>query len=240
MVDLGGVAHLFPVPPSSGPAPPLGGDLVTVAALVLAYSLVFVGKATPLGALPLVDISASAPQYIGLFALGILGADIAYGRSGLFPALRRSAPAAALLGLTTLLMLAVSGVRLGHGGVLPLPIRDFFVGLWAAALLVTAANAEIAWLRRAFSWRPLVFIGTFAYSLYLVHAPLIQVLWQYVFVPFQGRPVPLFLAFTFVGAPLIVGAAYLFFLVCERPFLTQRKRETLAETERDAALSPAP
>lgn len=217
-----------------------GAALVAAAALAVAYVLVLAGKTTPLGALPLVDLSASAPQYIGLFALGILGADIAYGRRGPFPLLRRRAPALALLGATTLLMLAASGVRLGHGGVLPLPFRDFFVGLWAVALLLAAACPETVRLRGLLSWRPLVSVGTFAYSLYLIHAPLIQLLWQYAFVPLHGRPPALFLAFTFVGMPLIVGASYLFFLACERPFLTRRKRETVAETERDAALSPAP
>ena len=103
-----------------------------------------------------------------------------------------------------------------------------------------AASAEANWLNRILSWRPLVFVGTFAYSIYLIHAPLIQVLWQYVFVPLQSRPVPMFLALCFVGTPLIVGVSYLFFLACERPFLNRRKRETMAETERDAALSPAP
>jgi hypothetical protein len=43
-----------------------------------------------------------------------------------------------------------------------------------------------------------------------------------------------------IGLPLILGISYLFFLAVERPFLNTKKHETLAETARDAALSPAP
>ena len=52
--------------------------------------------------------------------------------------------------------------------------------------------------------------------------------------------IPRVLSMVVVGLPLILGASYLFFLAFERPFLNTKKRETLAETARDAALSPAP
>ncbi len=217
-----------------------GALWMTAAASAGAYSIIFVWHHTWLNSIQWINLDQSSPQYIALFAIGLLGADIAYGKKTQFPMLRRPAPILVLLGITTLLMIAVSKLKLWHGDVLPFLYADFFVGLWAASLLVAASNAQITWLDRVLSWRPLVFVGTFAYSIYLIHAPLLQVLWQYVFVPLQGRPVPMFLALCFVGTPLIVGVSYLFFLACERPFLNRRKRETMAETERDAALSPAP
>ena len=113
-----------------------GAVVVAAAALVVAYAVVFIGKVSALGALPLIDISASAPQYLGLFALGLLGADIAHGKSAALPPLRHPAAASALLGMTTLLMLATSGIKVGHSGPIPLPFRDFFVGMWAMSLLV--------------------------------------------------------------------------------------------------------
>ncbi len=106
--------------------------------------------------------------------------------------------------------------------------------------MIAAANTEIGWLNKALSWRPLVAVGTFAYSIYLIHAPLIQVIWQYLLFPLQPHPLFRLMTLFVVGTPLIVGISYLFFLVGERPFLNTHKRETFAETERDAALSPAP
>ena len=220
-----------------------GSTRVAAATVALSYAILFVGQHR-LGAALDFEGDGLTPQFLGLFTLGILAADTVYsaGTAGPIPLgwLRRRQPALALLALTTLGMIAASELRLRHGAALPPAYADLFVGVWAMSLLIAAASAEANWLNRILSWRPLVFVGTFAYSIYLIHAPLIQVLWQYVFVPLQSRPVPMFLALCFVGTPLIVGVSYLFFLACERPFLNQRKRETMAETERDAALSPAP
>ena len=221
-----------------------GSLRVAAAAAALSYTVLYIGQHTAINAVINLDPAGASPQYLGLFTLGLLGADIAYGTSKNgktpLPALRRPAAAALLLGATTLLMAAASKIKVSHGQPLGLSYTDFFVGLWAASLLIAASNEKFTWLSRALSWRPFVFLGTFAYSIYLIHGPLIQILWQYVLFPLQGDPLRMFCGLCFVGVPLIIGVSYLFFLACERPFLTTRKRETLAETERDAALSPAP
>jgi peptidoglycan/LPS O-acetylase OafA/YrhL len=65
----------------------------------------------------------------------------------------------------------------------------------------------------------LAFLGTFAYSVYLIHAPLLQLVWQTLIAPVALTPGAAFSALVFIGVPLAVGAAYVFFLVCERPFV---------------------
>ena len=119
-------------------------------------------------------------------------------------------------------------------------LLDYLVGACAAASLISAAIDETSLLRRVCSWRPLVFIGTFAYSLYLIHAPLIQVIWQYLVRPMHISPDQGYWVLAFAGPLLIVPTAYLFFLLFEKPFLRRRLAETTAEIERDAALIPAP
>ena len=210
---------------------------VAAACVLAAYAVLIVGKHLFHSVLNF-NVGGISPQYLGLFVLGLLGADVAYG--GEAPWLRRSPAALMALGVSTGLMIAVSAVPILHGHLLPPSFCDFFVGVWAVCLLVAASNTQIAWLNRLLSWRPLVFVGTFAYSIYLIHAPLIQVLWQYVLFPLRPHPLLMFGGLCLIGLPLIVGCSYLFFLLCERPFLNKRRRETFAETERDAAVSPAP
>ena len=217
-----------------------GAFTVAVVATLVSYLAISLGEHSRIHSILNLDVTGISPQYLGLFAVGLLGADIAYGKNSQDSLLRRPLYALALLGMTTLLLIAASEVKLWHGEVMPVADADFFVGLWAASLMIAAANTEIVWLNQALSWRPLVFIGTFAYSLYLIHGPMIQVIWQFVLFPLRNHPVFMFLGLCFLGLPLIVGTAYLFFLVCERPFLNTRRQEKFAETERDAALSPAP
>ena len=75
---------------------------------------------------------------------------------------------------------------------------------------------------RPLVWRPLVWIGGFSYSVYLIHAPLIQLLWQYGVHPLGWSGLPAFFALLLLGLPLIVAASWLFWYGCERPFLNTR------------------
>jgi peptidoglycan/LPS O-acetylase OafA/YrhL len=71
------------------------------------------------------------------------------------------------------------------------------------------------------SFKPLVFVGTFSYSVYLIHAPLLQMVWQYVLWPVHLSPVAIFAALMGPGAIAILAASYAFFRVCEEPFMRQ-------------------
>jgi len=218
-----------------------GSVTVAISSVAVSYLARYIGHHLhPFSQFGRVDLFGSDPQYLGLFAMGLLGADVAFGLTSPMSYLRKPKFAWMLLALSTLAMTLVSEVKLWHGGVIAISYADFFVGIWAISLMIAAANTEMGWLNKALSWRPLVAIGTFAYSIYLIHGPLIQVVWQYILFPLRSNPLLMFFGLCMIGTPLIVGCSYLFFLLCERPFLNRRKRETFAETERDAVLAPGP
>jgi peptidoglycan/LPS O-acetylase OafA/YrhL len=98
-------------------------------------------------------------------------------------------------------------------------IMDVCAGSAAAALLVLAARTKDNGLRRALSWPVWTGLGGFSYSLYLIHAPLLQVVWQYWAALVFRDPLSRFLATVFGGVPLIVGASWVFYQYCERPYL---------------------
>ncbi len=182
------------------------------------------------------DLSA---HYLGLFALGMLGAGIAFSPERIGRHVDRW-PWGWLAG--GLALVAAGCLLASHGKTRPLSpvLTDYVVGLASSAVLVAMSLGRARWLTAGLAARPLVFVGTFAYSLYLIHAPLIQVLWQYPFAPLQPTPGRMFLALALAGMPLIVGCAYLFFLVCERPFLTSRRQPGRASLAVETALQPAP
>ena len=80
---------------------------------------------------------------------------------------------------------------------------------------------------------PLIRLGGFSYSLYLIHAPLLLVLpqiFRHFSLDVNGRNGGVIMAL--LVCPLIVLCAYGFYLVVERPFLTRR-------TGRDVPQLPA-
>ena len=153
-------------------------------------------------------------HFLGLFALGVAAATAprANGRAAI----------------------AVAGVAMGgvvawayHLG-LPRALYadrqlDPGVGLATAAALAAAAAGSAAWTA-ALRWRPLVWVGGLSYSLYLIHAPLVQVAYRYAVHPL-GLPRGGELAvLVVVATAMSVAAAVPFFHGCERPFMSARLR----------------
>lgn len=98
-------------------------------------------------------------------------------------------------------------------------VLDIFAGTIATATLVIAARTKANPLRRFFGLRALTGIGEYSYSLYLIHAPLLQVVWQYGAALLFRDPLPRFLATVFGGLPLILLASRIFYRYCERPYV---------------------
>jgi peptidoglycan/LPS O-acetylase OafA/YrhL len=158
------------------------GDLTAVATAVVAgYAGYFLLHATPLW--------ATCPDYLALFALGTLAAEVVYSRDPRWQRLRAGFPwrtaALAAAGAAC----AVCWVW-GWRAVLDRPVvADLLAGVAACCLLVAACRPGRNVLRDCLSWRPLAFVGGFSYSLYLIHAPLLQVAWQYGVAPLgAARP----------------------------------------------------
>ena len=180
------------------------------------------------------------PQYFALFVMGMLACEIGLGQQEKLCVLRDRTPWLLFWGIASVIYLGLLFTWRANVSPVHLFVQDTVDGIVSAILLVVLSKPGPSRLRNALSWRPLVFVGTFAYSIYLIHMPIAQVIWQYGFHPLHKGFLPTYFLMVFVGLPIVVGASYLFFLAFERPFLNTKKRETLAETERDAALSPAP
>ena len=170
------------------------------------------------------------PWYVFLFAMGVCAAPLALKPLGDRLSLSwiwiTAAFGALLAGLLMLFPITSEGE--GHFFTPHLTTIDAVMGaLTASALIVLMQDAQRkgpTLFLKVLSWRPLVFLGTFAYSLYLMHTPFLAVL-----IPLLNRmegvsiaPVSKILILGVVGIPLIIGLSYAFFLIFERPFLSSR------------------
>lgn len=93
------------------------------------------------------------------------------------------------------------------------PANDAIIGAAAMLLIIGTKTDNI--VTRCLSVRPIVMLGAFSYSLYVVHAPIIS---RFGSVPWPIVDVGMFLF------------AYLFYLVFERPYLTAARRTALIPT----------
>ena len=104
---------------------------------------------------------------------------------------------------------------------------DLVIGVAVASGLTCLTGAATSRMRRALEWRPLVAIGRFSYSLYLLHAPLLMVAWVFLVKPLGVAPGAAFALMAGVVVPVIVAASYGFHRAVERPFMKYRSWDEL-------------
>jgi peptidoglycan/LPS O-acetylase OafA/YrhL len=101
---------------------------------------------------------------------------------------------------------------------------DLALGPAVACLLAGLATGRPATLLRLLDTRPVHSLGTFSYSLYLTHAPIVIVVYEKIVAGRVAQGVPAFLVTLAIALPLTIGFARLFASVFEKPFLHHRPR----------------
>jgi len=83
-------------------------------------------------------------------------------------------------------------------------------------------HAPLAPVFRLLESRPLVALGAFSYSIYLMHDPLLALSLPLLDPLIKAAPLPTFAFAASAFVPATLGLCYLFYRVCERPFLKNR------------------
>jgi len=189
---------------------------VAVGAVVVAHLVARLGS-------PLDKIDHLTPQFLALFALGVLAVHL--GRGERAAELRRPLGAAALVAFAAVVLLAV--VEGSEWMVARFFYVDLVFGLAAACLLCTLRAGGATWIRRALGSRAGLKLGLFSYSIYLIHAPIVGALDLYVVGPMALPPLAAFFALLAIGVPVVLAVCYGFHLLFEAPFLRYRDTRSL-------------
>lgn len=174
------------------------------------------------------------PWYLGLFALGVCAAGIGFSSRSLERRLRERVPWKLVTWLLAL------GCVVGANALVNvwfglMPVSDSLVGVTVAALLIHYTKCALGQagqdkpaLLRLFESRPLVWLGHFSYSVYLVHLPVVA-LCYFALKPIALSPATRMLAMITLGTPTSLLVAFAFHLLVERRFMG--KAPTLASRQ---------
>ncbi len=172
----------------------------------------------------------SPPDLAALFAIGILTAGIVgAGQARRSPPWPRLALAAAV---------PVLAVIWWQGPVWTLDHLywvDLALGPAIACLLAALATGRPAPLLHVLDGRPLRRLGSFSYSLYLTHAPIVAVVCERIVAGRVPEGVPFFLVSLALVLPLTIGFAWGFSAVFETPFRGARRTPRVAWRRRPGA-----
>ncbi len=202
-----------------------GPWVTTVIVAVFAYAVVLIDMM-----LKLPFYYNFVPQYFILFALGCLTCLIAKSdevRSVTVGKLGRGSVCFVLI----VILVLIAGRLFTHHSIswlaariyYALCVQDLMTGVGTMIILLIAMSAPQGLINRFFSWRPLAFTGTFSYSIYLIHAPLLQFIQQYVLFgggmgPHAAHKCFWFTVLLAVSLPTVIVTAYGFYQLFEKPF----------------------
>jgi len=180
-------------------------------------------------------LTSGVSPYIILFTFGMLAADFSFSPKQHHPTLRIVFPLVCVALLVLYIALRrIFAISVAGSFSFMYIFTDLIFGLWCAFLLVNLSvynkSGLFKGLFKFLEAKPIAFLGLFAFSIYLIHAPLLQGLTQLLFkLNIQDRFTNM-LILMFAGIPIIIALSYLFFLVCEKPFisLSKAKKEKVA------------
>jgi peptidoglycan/LPS O-acetylase OafA/YrhL len=168
--------------------------------------------------------SGFAPEMLILFVFGLLAADLTLATDEFATVFKRVFRPP----FTVALLVVCGGVAVGLVKIFPdYLLGSLILGFAVSAFMIALANDETHFVRRILEYRPLVNIGFFSYSLYLIHAPVLQLVWQYGVRPLHATETVAFVLTFVFGGIASLAAGFAFHLVFERPFLNHRSLRSL-------------
>jgi peptidoglycan/LPS O-acetylase OafA/YrhL len=198
--------------------------LTVVGALCAGYATLLIPEAR---------VARANLHYLGLFALGMAAAWVAF--SAQAERLRSRLPYTALGVLCAAAAVALLPAFGWEGAIRHWPLLDLLVGAATCCALVHACAHQRSPARVVFAARPLAFVGRFSYSLYLIHAPLLALFWIHLVRYLPLSDLVRFCVLLFGGGGLVVLASWLFYLAFEAPFV----RPASARPRPQVVLPPA-
>jgi peptidoglycan/LPS O-acetylase OafA/YrhL len=168
--------------------------------------------------IPVFAILATYPKsekfyiwYALLFALGMIAA--------------KWAMAPVRFSSSAWLALAVLGLGAGMrvAGEKSIPLADLCFAFGTCALMVLVVQAPLSLASRVLSWRPLLALGAFSYSLYLMHHPILQAVFVTVVRPYAITPAKQIAALGTLGLCAAILGCIGFYWYFERPFVGSKR-----------------
>jgi peptidoglycan/LPS O-acetylase OafA/YrhL len=162
------------------------------------------------------------PEYVFIFAIGMFAALRAFRETTPEQAKVRDWTFKVLVAVAAIMILRA--LWLIPGNLSSGPILNILVGVGSAFLLTAATRSERSIIRRMANFPPIVWVGGFSYSLYLLHFPLQQLIWQLFVQPYHLSKLTGFLIVALPGTATILLISFVFYRIFEKPFMRSKPR----------------
>ncbi len=194
------------------------GQSVTVAATTAVVTVLFL-LSSEFDALR--KIGTLVPQFLVLFTFGIAAgrAVVRHGTADATSQRWLGAGVGAAFAVALTIFVLVAPERLMGADFYWL---DLGVGALVALLCYSLGRGALPGVAAALGSGPMVVLGSFSYSVYLIHAPIFFGVMYWVADPLTSSPMGRFLVLLLVGIPAVAAGSYALFRLVERPAMERR------------------
>jgi peptidoglycan/LPS O-acetylase OafA/YrhL len=167
-------------------------------------------------------IESASPWFFGLFALGMAAAEISFSQKPKFISLRNKLPWGSLIILFTIIAFICEWRQLG----LEIWVGHLFLGIATSCLFIHCTknlrdvrkDKKNYLVLKVLEHPSIICLGTFSYSLYLTHGPIVTLV-RYLLFNLNLSSGLFATACYFLGVLASLIFAYGFYLIFERPFI---------------------
>jgi len=158
--------------------------------------------------------------FLGLFALGVTGANISFSQHADWVKLHqlnwRIIANVSLL-ITIAILTLSKYIHLSYA------VLETVIGFAALILIIYYSKTEIEdkprpLFQKLLNKRTLIYLGTFSYSVYLIHSPFLGLI-NLLTLNITMEPGMRWLFMQLVAVPLSIGVSYLFYILIEKRFI---------------------
>ena len=162
--------------------------------------------------------SLASPHFLSLFLLGAIGSCIAFSPLKFWIFLRRRIP-----------WIAVMVISFWAVFCYPLEpvVKDLVWGVGCCSFLIWCVCGSMGGnlAQSLLNIKPLVWLGGFSYSIYLLHFPFLHLFFHYSHFEATVLPLQMLGYFTWQGLPVLILVCYLFSLLFEKPFIRRKNHK---------------
>ncbi|MCX7596354.1 MAG: acyltransferase [Fischerella sp.] len=163
---------------------------------------------------------SASPWFLGVFAMGMAAAEIGFSQKPKLITFRNSLPWDKLAIAFTVVAFLTEWRRLG----LHIWISEYLFGIATACLFIyctklATEGKKLPGILQVFEHPWAIAVGTFSYSLYLTHGPVLALVSRFL-LSLDMPPTKYAVTLYVLGAAASLIFAYLFYLVFERPFMS--------------------
>lgn len=158
--------------------------------------------------------------YCGLFFLGMMAAKYSFSEENILPsylvAIYTKPKLYSVIIVAMVVVIALIGNK--YREAMPLLFQSLFIGIATSLIFFLKSKEKIKFFENKYILNALNWLGKIGFSLYLIHAPMLELVWLYIVNPLKLSTLGYqSIGMVIFGTVISIAVAWIFYILIEQP-----------------------